>query len=103
MSGAELIYHKRETCPYCKKFDPTWKALKKDARLDMITFKTNIIKTSLLPHGVTSVPKLELRVDSKNVIWGSSNSTVDEIVNRIEHELNGSSNEHSLCICCTLS
>lgn len=92
-----LVYFRRAGCPFCERFDPVWERAVVDVRLRDVTFERKTLTAKRLPNGVSSVPKLQLRTETGILIFGSSSSTVEDIVLRVRQD-----EEEETFYCCNV-
>ena len=84
MSVRQVVYLRRDACPYCRAFDRVWARVVRDARAAPLVTRTRTVRGPL-PRGVAAVPKLQfVLADGRTVWWGDSRASVDDVFAAIE-------------------
>lgn len=85
MSVREVVYIRRDACPYCRAFDrATWARVLRDARAAPLVTRTHTVRGPL-PRGVATVPTLQfVLADGRSVFWGDSTVSADDVFREIQ-------------------
>ena len=84
MGVHEVVYLRRDGCPYCRAFDRVWARVVRDARAAPLRTSVRTVRGPL-PRGVATVPTLQLVLSDGNVVfWGDSRVSADDVFRQIE-------------------